>query len=1189
MAEVINLSDDDDDDIIIEDDKNKLPEVPPKIFKCLNPECRTERDLMKASEVVRRYYGVLLYPRKIYVCSRCTRAANRQQDSFIEAIRLGRTLLAEKLLPQKDTVVLTDSDSDPSDDSSESDISQYEVEISSSDSETSCFGDYIKKVVKNLGLQDQVADGIKHIEARLNVYQDKFEKLDKEYKGIEDSLDKVRMDFYSHFNPEYQLLPTVEIGSPDMLMGFKIDPLSYQRHQFAYTERHGTTSKRKWMPEDSYDRYPTQENTVDAQHRKNFRPWHSDIIAESPVYNFATNLPPVGPLVRPELSPNTLVYSMKYSLFARWVQAHIIEVEKREAKNIHYKIRYQKHSKGGGLPRIMAGKFLAYHHVCLTRIPVGTRVIAKYKDEDSKNVISGSFYVGIVAEVPTAANKFRYLVFFDDGYAQYVFHQDIRVVAESSECTWEDVAQDSSEFIREYLQMYPERPMVRLQKHNYIKTERNGRWWNAQVKEVDGSLVKMFFAAQNRSEWIYRGSTRLSPLFNKKLSLQARQEQQNKAIIRRRTAFPSKNQAVVEYGTFGQDSAANLIGQEQGTEARLERRSYTRKASSISSPVLPRDVITLLEQERKGIVRILEVTTTIPQYAPHECSSKCVELLGGDMVMHKGKSPLLFPMFFGWRRQILKSRHAKRGNCKTSVGYVGPCGRRMRNIEDVFHFLRLTSTKLEIDCFTFERDIRIANYWEPSKRIIWVEDISKCQESIGVSCVNSLDENQPLHMEYSNIRIPTSGVPLNTDPGFLICCDCEDDCWDKSKCACWQLTIESTRIKNGVNNPDVGYQHRRLYEQVQTGLYECNSRCTCKSTCLNRVVQHPLRLKLQLFRTARRGWGVRTLHDIPKGTFIAVYVGRILSETKANQEGKSTGGDDYYAELDFIEVMEDYKEGYEDTVEEIEEPCNDDGTKAAEEVDREESDICDSDGFFSENEEDNTEVDKDFHAAQLAKKQFEKRERSARIRAKEERKNSQRGVDSKRNVEKETAESKEEKEEEDKDVSKNEVKDVKDKETEKEKPEEKEKSESEKGSENTENHPENNEEESSDEEDEIQRKPQNFAASQSAIESSTASARGRRKSVRDYYSEGDAVYIIDAKSTGNIGRYLNHSCQPNVFVQNVFVDTHDLRFPWVAFFASTNIRAGCELTWDYNYEVDSVPGKVKYCYCGAKKCRGRLL
>ena len=32
---------------------------------------------------------------------------------------------------------------------------------------------------------------------------------------------------------------------------------------------------------------------------------------------------------------------------------------------------------------------------------------------------------------------------------------------------------------------------------------------------------------------------------------------------------------------------------------------------------------------------------------------------------------------------------------------------------------------------------------------------------------------------------------------------------------------------------------------------------------------------------------------------------------------------------------------------------------------------------------------------------------------------------------------------------------------------------------------------------------------------------------------------------------LQHSCTPCAFVQNVFVDTHDLRFPWVAFFAGT--------------------------------------
>ena len=69
---------------------------------------------------------------------------------------------------------------------------------------------------------------------------------------------------------------------------------------------------------------------------------------------------------------------------------------------------------------------------------------------------------------------YRYLIFFDDGYAQYVHHNDIRVVVEASACPWDDVSSDSREFIKEYLQMYPERPMVRLQKHNFVKTEWNG-------------------------------------------------------------------------------------------------------------------------------------------------------------------------------------------------------------------------------------------------------------------------------------------------------------------------------------------------------------------------------------------------------------------------------------------------------------------------------------------------------------------------------------------------------------------------------------------------------------------------------------------------------------------------------------------------------------------------------------------
>ena len=63
------------------------------------------------------------------------------------------------------------------------------------------------------------------------------------------------------------------------------------------------------------------------------------------------------------------------------------------------------------------------------------------------------------------------------------------------------------------------------------------------------------------------------------------------------------------------------------------------------------------------------------------------------------------------------------------------------------------------------------------------------------------------------------------------------------------------------------------------------------------------------------------------------------------------------------------------------------------------------------------------------------------------------------------------------------------------------------------------------------------------------------------------IFVMDAHLKGNVSRFYNHSCSPNVFVQNVFLESRDVRFPWVAFFTATNIKAGTELVWDYSYEV----------------------
>merc|ERR1712059_59618 len=105
-------------------------------------------------------------------------------------------------------------------------------------------------------------------------------------------------------------------------------------------------------------------------------------------------------------------------------------------------------------------------------------------------------------------------------------------------------------------------------------------------------------------------------------------------------------------------------------------------------------------------------------------------------------------------------------------------------------------------------------------------------------------------------------------------------------------------------------------------------------------------------------------------------------------------------------------------------------------------------------------------------------------------------------------------------------------------------------------------------------------------ESKIAEEENKHKSVRKYFGTNEEAYIMDAMTQGNVGRYLNHSCDPNTFVQNVFIESHDLRFPNLGFFTQKFVPAGTELCWDYHYEIGAVESKVILCNCGATNCRG---
>lgn len=83
--------------------------------------------------------------------------------------------------------------------------------------------------------------------------------------------------------------------------------------------------------------------------------------------------------------------------------------------------------------------------------------------------------------------------------------------------------------------------------------------------------------------------------------------------------------------------------------------------------------------------------------------------------------------------------------------------------------------------------------------------------------------------------------------------------------------------------------------------------------------------------------------------------------------------------------------------------------------------------------------------------------------------------------------------------------------------------------------------------------------------------------------------FIDATRHGNIGRFINHSCSPNLHVKDIMYDHNDKNFPHKMLFALKDIPAGRELSYDYNCCKGGI-SKVgsNSCHCGSRECIGQI-
>ncbi|BHF57213.1 Histone-lysine N-methyltransferase [Sparganum proliferum] len=373
-----------------------------------------------------------------------------------------------------------------------------------------------------------------------------------------------------------------------------------------------------------------------------------------------------------------------------------------------------------------------------------------------------------------------------------------------------------------------------------------------------------------------------------------------------------------------------LAGTERRTSSSVSQQQQTQQQLQQPQPRFEQPPEPLASQpstqeaeETGKIVRYLDLAqkASIKPYVAHKCTSDCLHtlknpddpsagVLSESPFDYKGLNPLEIPIRAGWLRCYLRATPPAAG--RDCVIYITPCGRRLRSPFELEHFLHNTGSQLTPDLFCFDKAIVINQEFRCHRTFIKIADLSYGKENVPVPCVNCVDNETPTYVEYIAQRQPVGNVHINTDSDFLVCCDCTDNCRDRSKCACQQLTIEASSFTSarGLVDFSIGYRHRRLSQFTMGGIYECNKNCKCDRRCRNRVVQQGVWVRLQVFKTNRKGWGIRALNAIPKGSFICTYAGAIYDDNMAIDEGYGFG-DEYQAELDYIETIEKPKEDFE--------------------------------------------------------------------------------------------------------------------------------------------------------------------------------------------------------------------------------------------------------------------------------------
>ena len=141
-------------------------------------------------------------------------------------------------------------------------------------------------------------------------------------------------------------------------------------------------------------------------------------------------------------------------------------------------------------------------------------------------------------------------------------------------------------------------------------------------------------------------------------------------------------------------------------------------------------------------------------YTPHECSKACVNEYEASQIEIRHTNPLLAPLTHGWQRLRTRISELFKDSRKT-IAYSTPCGRTLRNSDDLATYLQVTESRLDVAYFSFDWQVRVdCEFRANPVALYYATDIACGHERMCVTAVNCIDKSQPDKITYSTTRIP---------------------------------------------------------------------------------------------------------------------------------------------------------------------------------------------------------------------------------------------------------------------------------------------------------------------------------------------------------------------------------------------------------------------------------------------------